>query len=124
MNTMKNTLRGLGVASLLAICNSVHAQDARSGQQVFAQCEACHSVDGTNGVGPSLKGIVGRKSGSLPGFRYSSAMKGAGLVWNDKTLNDYVADPQKAVPGNVMPYSGIADAKQRKDLIAYLKTVR
>ena len=124
MNTIKNAFRILAPAGLLVIGNSVGAQDAAAGKQVFEQCAACHSVDDRNGVGPSLKGVVGRKSGVSPGFHYSSAMKRAGLVWDDKVLNDYVADPQKVVPGNVMPYSGIADAKQRKDLIAYLKTLR
>jgi cytochrome c len=124
MNTIKNTLPTLAVAALLVIGNPAGAQDAAAGKRVFEQCAACHSIDGSNGVGPSLKGVVGRKSGSSPGFHYSSAMKKAGIVWDDHVLNDYVADPQKALPGNVMPYSGIADAKQRKDLVAYLKTLR
>ena len=123
MKTLKNTLRILAACGLL-VASSAGAQDAAAGKRVFEQCAACHSLDGSNGVGPSLKGVVGRGSASSPGFRYSSAMKKAGVVWDDEELNDYVADPQKVVPGNVMPYSGIADAKQRKDLIAYLKTLR
>jgi cytochrome c len=100
------------------------AQDEAAGKAVFAQCAACHSVNGTNGVGPSLQGVIGRKAGSVPGFRYSRAMKNAGITWDEQLLDAYVGDPQKAVPGNLMPFSGVADAKQRADLIAYLKTVR
>ena len=124
MKTAKIALRVIGAASLLGLCASTHAQDATAGKQVFAQCIACHSVDGKAGVGPTLQGILGRKSGELPGFHYSRAMKSAGITWSSKTLNSYVADPQKAVPGNVMPFSGVADAKQRADLIAYLGTLK
>ena len=124
MKTSKIALHVTAAASLLGLCASTYAQDAAAGKQVFAQCIACHSVDGKNGVGPSLQGILGRKSGQFPGFHYSRAMKGAGIAWNGKTLNAYVADPQKVVPGNVMPFSGVADAKQRADLIAFLGTLK
>ncbi len=100
------------------------AQDADAGKQVFAQCTACHAVTATNGVGPGLLGIVGRKSASSPGFRYSPAMKRANLSWDEKALDAYLTDPQKTVPGNLMPFSGLADAKQRADLIAYLKMIK
>jgi cytochrome c len=124
MKTSDIALHVVAAASLLGLCVSTHAQDAAAGKQVFAHCIACHSVDSKNGVGPSLRGVIGRKSGAFPGFHYSRAMKAAGITWNSKTLNAYVADPQKAVPGNVMPFSGVADAKQRADLIAYLGTLK
>jgi cytochrome c len=101
---------------------SAHAQDATAGKAAFAQCSACHTLDGNNGVGPSLKGIAGRKAGSYPGFRFSRGMKNAGINWDDKTLAAYIADPQKTVPGNVMPFSGVAEEKQRADLVAFLMT--
>jgi len=107
-----------------AIGTSAIAQDAAAGKEAYAQCAVCHSIDGTNGVGPSLQGVVGRKAGAFAGFRYSRAMKGADIAWDDKLLDAYLADPQKTVPGNVMPFSGIADAKQRADLVAYLKTLK
>ena len=113
--------------SLLAlslIATAAQAQDVAAGKAVYAQCSACHTVDGANGVGPTLQGIVGRKAGTFAGFRFSRAMKGAGFNWDEKTLSAYVANPQKAVPGNVMPFSGIADEKQRADLIAYLATLK
>jgi cytochrome c len=113
----------MGALSIL-FAGPANAQDAAAGNQDFAQCSVCHSTDGTNGVGPSLQGIVGRKAGTFAGFRYSRAMKGADITWDDKTLDSYLADPQKAIPGNVMPFSGLDDAKQRGDLIAYLKTLK
>jgi cytochrome c len=117
-------LRGWAVASLIAFpFVPAQAQDANAGKQVFAQCVACHSTDGSNGLGPSLKGIVGRKAGTFAGFRYSRAMKNAAVVWDEKTIDAYLANPQAVIPGNVMPFSGLPDAKQRADLVAYLKTL-
>jgi cytochrome c len=102
----------------------LHAQDAVRGKQLYSACSVCHATSNDNGAGPGLLGIVGRKAGSAEGFRYSRAMKNAGIVWDDKTLDAYLSDPQKTIPGNQMPFSGIADPKDRADLIAYLKTLR
>jgi len=117
---------GVIAVAVLEILSVAHAgaQDAAAGKQVFTQCSVCHSVDGSNGVGPTLKGIVGSKAGTVPGFRFSRAMKGSNITWDDTTLNAFVADPQKAISGNVMPFSGLADATQRADLIAYLRTLK
>jgi cytochrome c len=90
----------------------------------FTQCAVCHSVDGSKGTGPTLKGVIGRESGSVPGFRYSRAMKGAQITWDDQSLDRYLADPQEFVPGNAMPFSGLSDAAERAEIIAYLKTLR
>jgi len=98
-----------------------HAQE--KGQQVFAACAACHAAD-KNGIGPKLGGIIGRTSGSVEGFRYSRAMKNAKIVWDAKILDAYLSEPQKVVPGNVMPFSGIADAQQRTDIVSYLGTLK
>src|SRR5262245_43511270 len=105
----------------IALQQPAHAQDA--GKSAFQQCAACHAADDANGVGPGLKGLVGRKSGAHEGFRYSRAMKGAGITWDEKSLDAFLADPQKAVPGNQMPFAGLADARQRAELIAYLKSL-
>jgi cytochrome c len=107
-----------------AFAGAALAQDASAGKQVFAQCSVCHSTGDTNGAGPGLQGIVGRKAGSVAGFRYSRAMKNSSVVWDDKTIDAYLADSQKVVPGNVMPFSGIGDPKQRADLVAYLQTLK
>lgn len=113
------------VASVVVLaCATAQAQDAAAGKAVFAQCTACHATDATSGAGPGLKGIVGRKVGSLPGFRYSRAMKSTDYAWDTARLDAYLADPQKAIPGNVMPFSGLPDAKQRADVIAYLQTLK
>jgi cytochrome c2 len=95
--------------------------DAVHGAVVFNQCKACHSLDaGKNGVGPSLKGIVGTKAGDVPGYSFSPAMKGSGLVWTPQTLSDYLTAPMKKVPGTKMPFAGLPNAKDRDDVIAYL----
>jgi cytochrome c len=125
---MKRSCRvvaAIGVTGLgLLLATHAAAQDVAAGKQVFGQCSVCHSIDGTNGVGPTLKGIVGSKAGELAGFRFSRAMKTSNIAWDDTTLDAFVADPQKVIPGNVMPFSGVADPKQRADVIAYLKTLK
>jgi cytochrome c len=109
-------------ASSVAV--SAHAQDVEAGKKAFAQCAACHTIDGKAGLGPSLKGVVGRTAGTLPGFHYSRGMSSAGVQWTATSLAAFLADPQKTVPGNVMPFSGIPDVKQRGDLVAYLQTLQ
>ena len=91
----------------------------------FGQCAACHSVEpGMNGVGPSLVGVAGRKAGSVPGFAYSDANKASGLTWDEKTLDTYLTNPMKMVPGTKMTFAGLPDPAQRKAVIDYLKTLK
>jgi len=98
-----------------------HAQDATRGEKHFEDCASCHALaNGQNGVGPSLAGVFGRKAGTLDDYRYSPALKRSGIVWTTQTMDAFLADPQKAVPANRMPYSGMTDARERADLIAYL----
>ena len=99
------------------------AADAEHGKVLFGACAACHS-ERPDALGPSLKGVVGRKSAALEDFRYSSAMKRAQLIWDEDNLRAYLKDPQAKVKGNRMPYSGIADASDVEDLIAYLKALK
>jgi nitrite reductase (NO-forming) len=99
----------------------VSGGDASAGRLVFRKCQACHSLEpGKNLVGPSLAGVMGRKAGSEPGYSYSPAMKQADIVWNVKTLDGYLNDPQKALPGNKMPFPGLKTDHDRADVIAYL----
>jgi cytochrome c len=125
---MKNTkkIRALGTALVLAglVASVGHAQDAEHGKSVFKACAVCHSTDKTNRVGPGLEGIVGRAAGTVPGFRYSKAMKDAGMVWDATSLDGFLELPQKAVPGNRMPYAGLKGAADRADVIAYLSTLK
>src|SRR5262249_43397864 len=82
------------------------------------KCQACHSMDaGKNLLGPSLAGIMGRKAGTESAYNYSAAMKQSGLVWDGKTLDAYLADPQKLVPGNKMPFPGLKTDHDRADII-------
>jgi cytochrome c len=93
------------------------------GQRVFGACAACHSLQPDQSMtGPSLAELWNRKAGSLASFsRYSPALKSANIVWNDKTLDDWITNPQHLVPGNEMTFDGIKDARQRADLLAFLK---
>jgi nitrite reductase (NO-forming) len=88
---------------------------------VFRKCQACHSLEpGKNLVGPSLAGVLGRESGTVPNYNYSSALKNANITWNEKTPDAYLTDPQKVVPGNKMPFTGLKTQHDRTDIIAFL----
>ena len=102
------------------------AGDATRGAALFNRCALCHNnaKGAPNKIGPNLFGVVGRRAGTYPGFSYSSAMKTAGFAWTPTKLDAYLAGPQKVVPGNAMPFGGIADATQRADLVAYLATLK
>jgi cytochrome c len=102
---------------------SVAAADADHGKALFQTCGACHT-DRPDALGPSLKGVVGRKSAALEDFRYSNPMKRADLVWDEDNLRAYIKDPQAKVKGNRMPYGGISDPKDVDDIIAYLKILK
>ena len=75
-------------------------------------------------LGPGYLEFVGRQAGSAPGFRYSQAMKTSNIVWDEKSLDAFITAPQKALPGNVMPFAGLPYSQQRTDLIAYLETLK
>jgi len=117
--------RALLLAALLALpLAAARAQDAAAGGMSFQQCGECHSPGASNGAGPGLKGIIGRRAGSHDGFAYSGALKASGITWDAKTLDAFLAHPATAVPGNAMAFPGIDDAKDRADLIAYLATLK
>ena len=98
---------------------------AADGRRVFSKCQACHSLTpGKAGVGPSLAGIIGKPSASTPDFNYSEAMRNAHLTWDAKTLDAYLTDPQKLVPGNRMPFPGLKADHDRADLIAFLEAMQ
>ena len=122
------TIMGLATAIALAAGTFASAQsappagDPSKGKQVFAICTGCHVLAGPSFTAPALAGVVGRKAGTAPGFDYTKALSGSGLVWNAETLDRFLADPSKAVPGTAM-FSNVPDAQDRADVIAYLKTV-
>eukprot|EP00906_Rhabdomonas_costata_P020814 RCo030285 len=100
--------------------------DAARGQKLFeARAAQCHSMTkGAHNTGPSLHGVVGRSAGQAAGFAYSTAMKGAGVTWDDDSLSKFLENPKKFVPGTKMAFAGIKAAKDRKDIIAYMATVK
>ena len=111
--------------ALVLAAGMAHAQgDPKRGEKIFENCRACHAADGAaNEVGPGLRGVFGRRAGERDDFRYSPALKRSGITWTPQTMTDFVADPQKMVPGNRMPYDGLPDARDRADLIMYMLQV-
>ena len=113
-----------GAVLLLALSSgAAMAADAEHGKVLFQTCAACHT-DRPDALGPSLKGVVGRKSAALEDFRYSNPMKRANLTWDEANLRDYISDPQAKVKGNRMPFSGLSDPKDVDDVIAYIGTLK
>ncbi len=112
------------ITPLLLAAAGAHAQNAAAGGMAFQQCAECHSPGASDGAGPGLKGVLGRRAGAKDGFVYSAAMKKSAVVWDDKTLDAFLADPRAVVPGTTMGYAGDDDARERADLVAYLKTLK
>ena len=116
----------LGCSSVLLMTLAAHAAgDPKRGAQVYRQCMACHSVAaGEQMTGPSLAHLWNRKAGSVEGFlRYSDPMKRADVVWNEATLDKWLANPEKFLPGTTMTFPGLKEGQARQDVVAYLKAV-
>ena len=94
--------------------------DPKAGEQIYSRCLACHAL-GYDRTGPRHCGLFGRRAGSVSNFAYSAAMKRSSIVWNERTLDRFLADPLTAIPGTAMGYAGVTDSKERTDLIAYLR---
>jgi len=94
--------------------------DPARGEAIYQRCLACHSLE-HNRVGPRHCGLFGRHAGSLSGYAYSTAMKKYGVTWNEETLDHFLQNPLKVVPGTKMGYAGVKDPQERADLISYLK---
>lgn len=115
--------------SLVTVCLSMLtagparcAGDAANGLALYqTRCSACHSLD-YNGAGPAHRGVFGRMAALAPGFAYSEALKSTHLVWDEASLDRWLADPEQVAPGQRMGVN-VPDAKERGDLIAYLKKV-
>ncbi|MDE2047268.1 MAG: c-type cytochrome [Betaproteobacteria bacterium] len=118
--------RRAGIGMLLLAAASIAAAgaagDAQRGEMLYEQrCSACHSVH-ANRVGPAHAGVFGRMAGTAPGYDYSPALQHAGFRWTAQRLDAWLTDPERLVPGQKMGYS-VPDAADRRDLIAYLKTL-
>jgi len=112
-------MRVFALALVLAAGAAGASGDPARGEQIYARCVACHAL-AYDRVGPRHCGLFGRRAGSVAGFDYSAAMQRSGIVWNAKTLDRFLEDPPRAVPGTTMTYAGIKDPRERADLIAYL----
>jgi cytochrome c len=100
---------------------STHAGALARGEQIYTRCAACHAVE-ANRTGPQHCGLFGRRAGTAPGFStYSKAMRDSKIVWDARTLDTFLRDPIKAVPGTAMGYAGVKDPKERAELIAWLR---
>jgi cytochrome c len=110
-----------GAALLVALsAGAATGADAEHGKALYQACVACHT-ERPDALGPSLKGVYGRKSAALEDFRYSNPMKRANLVWDDDNLRTFIIDPQAKVKGNRMPFGGLSNPKDVDDVVAYLK---
>ena len=113
----------LAVAVALSTQSLAEEGDAARGAELFAlRCSECHAIGETPGkkAGPNLKGVINRMSGTLEGYEYSEAMKGAGLLWSAETLARYLLAPRKVVPGTKMNFNGLKRPGEKEDIVAYL----
>ena len=108
---------------LIAATGIALAQDFAEGTRLFNKCLPCHTVGkgASNGIGPALNGLDGRKSGSVAGYSYTDANRKAAVIWNEKTFRDYVRNPRAQIPGTIMGMTGITSEKEIAELWAYLK---
>lgn len=97
--------------------------DLVAAARVWAKCSACHSLDSpqVGAAGPSLLGLFGRSAGKSPGFAFSAAFRSAKFTWDDATLDDFLADPQRVVPGNAMAFSGLRNGADRKAISCFIR---
>ncbi|MBM0106861.1 c-type cytochrome [Steroidobacter sp. S1-65] len=119
MRSIRSWLLICALPLTLSACSS--GGDATRGRELYAkECAACHSL-AANTDAPLHCGLMGRKAGTVPGFPYSEAMRSSGLVWDEKTLDEFLAAPFVFLPGTLMGFPGFADAADRADVIAYLR---
>jgi cytochrome c len=119
-----NLVLALSILSAMP-AGSAPAGDVEAGKTAFKKCALCHTTEaGKNKIGPSLFGIVGRKSATVENFNYSEAMKKFDHTWDEETLDTYLADPRATVPETKMIFPGIKDKAERDNVIAYLETLK
>ncbi len=112
----------LAFAAALGSGAALAEGDAEAGKKVFKKCKTCHTFDpGKKKIGPHLKGVVGRKAGSVEGYKYSKAMAGADITWDEASLDKFLTKPKKFLKGTKMSFAGLKKEAQRADVIAYLK---
>ena len=118
----KPGLYAIVLGCALALASGATAQDAAKGKKVFNKCKACHSLKaGKRKIGPDLANLIGRKAGTVKGFRYSKAMKKSGITWDEKSLGQFLTKPRKFLKGTKMAFPGLRKKADRDNLIAFLK---
>ncbi|MBG07081.1 MAG: cytochrome c family protein [Rhodospirillaceae bacterium] len=118
-------LTGIAISAVFLFAGPVWAEgNAKLGKKVFNKCRACHALKpGKKKLGPSLHGVIGRKAGSESYFKYSPAMKSSGIEWTEENLEKYLQAPKKFIPKNRMAFGGLKKKKDRKNIIAYIKSI-
>jgi cytochrome c len=122
---LKQAAAAIGMLTTGLMAGNGLAQDGdpAAGEKVFRQCQACHVIDAEqNRVGPHLVGIIGRPAGAVDGFKYSDAMANSGIVWDETTIAEYLANPRSYVEGNRMAFAGLRNEQQIADVIAYIQS--
>ncbi|MGI9291815.1 MAG: c-type cytochrome [Gammaproteobacteria bacterium] len=111
------------VADPAEVAARVAAADPENGKRLYIYCQACHTLNsgGPNKVGPNLYGVVNRGAAMAEGFVFSEPLSNSGLVWDQVTLDAWIENPSRLVPGTTMVFGGIKDPVQRANLIAYLE---
>ena len=124
----KRTALGIALAALVAFAGSTAwagEGDAAAGEKTFRKCKVCHTVEegGKNKIGPNLFGLFGKTAGTVDGYKYSSAMKESGVVWDETTLDQYLTKPADFIAKTKMRFAGLKSEEDRANVIAYLKRV-
>ena len=119
---IKSFLIIVGLITFILVVSIANAADPVKGRKVFKKCVACHSLqEGKNKMGPPLNNLLGRKAGSVDGYKYSKAMKNSGVVWDEESLDKFITKPRKFIPKTKMSFRGIKKKSLRDDLISFLK---
>ena len=119
---IKSFLIIMGIITFILIFSIANAGDPVKGKKVFRKCVACHSLqEGKNKMGPPLNNLLGRKAGSVKGYKYSKAMKNSGVVWDEESLDKFLTKPRKFIPKTKMSFRGIKKKSLRDDLISFFK---
>ena len=119
-------MKSVTLALVLTVCAmAAFAQgDPEKGKKTFRKCKSCHALEaGKNKVGPTLYGVYGNVAGKVEGFKYSKAIMGSDVIWDDEALNGFLDNPKKYLPGTKMSFTGLKKQSQRENVIAYLKSL-
>ncbi len=113
----------LVAALVAAMAAGAAAEDLDNGKAIFNKCRACHQIgeNAKNLVGPILNGLIGRKAGTIEGYKYSEANKTSGITWDEATFREYIKNPKGKIPNTKMVFAGLTDDQDIDDLLAFLK---